>query len=418
MGEWKTGTIGDLFSLTNGYAFKSADFIESGVPVIKIKNVKAGQFSEHEFSHVDPRFVQTKPEKLAKTSDLLISMSGNRHDGSPETWVGKVALFQKSGNYLINQRVGALRPKNGVEIDILFFSFLLSSMPYQELFISIATSSGGQANLSPNQILSAPVKYPDLPIQRTIGSLLGTLDDKIELNRRMNETLEAMARAIFKDWFVDFGPTRAKAEGRAPYLSPELWNLFPETLDDDDKPQGWGLGALKDLIVLQRGFDLPKSIRIPGHYPVVAASGINGMHNEAKVPGPGVVTGRSGVIGKVFFIHDDFWPLNTSLWVKAFPNSSPPHAYFLIQMLDFASFNSGSAVPTLNRNHVHGLPMPIPPKGLVQAFDDLVEPLLERQRQNELQNNTLAQARDLLLPKLMSGEIRLRDAEKAVEAVA
>ena len=79
------------------------------------------------------------------------------------------------------------------------------------------------------------------------GDLLGALDDKIELNRRMNETLEAMARAIFKDWFVDCGPTRAKVEDSAPYLSPELWDLFPDALDDDDKPEGWNRGALADI---------------------------------------------------------------------------------------------------------------------------------------------------------------------------
>ena len=78
--------------------------------------------------------------------------------------------------------------------------------------------------------------------QRAIASILGALDDKIDLNRRMNETLEAMARAIFKDWFVDFGPTRAKMEGGAPYLAPEIWALFPDRLDDEGKPEGWKMG--------------------------------------------------------------------------------------------------------------------------------------------------------------------------------
>ncbi|MCA9233665.1 MAG: hypothetical protein KDA57_23700, partial [Planctomycetales bacterium] len=128
-------------------------------------------------------------------------------------------------------------------------------------------------------------------------ALLSGLDDKIELNRRMNETLEAMARAIFKDWFVDFGPTRAKAESRPPYLAPHIWSLFPDRLDDEDKPEGWPLGLLKDIIVLQRGFDLPKSGRTDGDYPVIAASGVNGTHIEAKVSGPGVATGRSGILG-------------------------------------------------------------------------------------------------------------------------
>ena len=97
---------------------------------------------------------------------------------------------------------------------------------------------------------SFPVPLPPLSEQRAIASILGAMDDKIESNRRMNETLEAMARAIFKDWFVDFGPTRAKAEGRAPYLAPELWSLFPNELDEEGKPEGWVIGTLADYALL------------------------------------------------------------------------------------------------------------------------------------------------------------------------
>jgi type I restriction enzyme, S subunit len=418
MVKWYSASVGDFFDLVSGYAFKSSDFIDQGVPVIKIKNVKAGDFSEHTLSYVSPDFLQTRSDKVARPDDLLISMSGNRHDGSPETWVGKVAHFRKSKNYLINQRVGALRLKPNVKFDIRFASFLLSSYPYQELFISIATSSGGQANLSPGQILSAPMRYPDLCIQRGIGELLGALDDKIELNHHMNEALEAIARLFFKDWFVDFGPTRAKAEGRPPYLAPELWSLFPDGLDDDDKPSGWNLGRLDDLFVLQRGFDLPSPNRVSGEYPILAASGFSGTHNKFMVRGPGVTTGRSGVLGKVFFVHDDFWPLNTSLWIKEFKASRPAHAYFLLQTLDVGSFNAGSAVPTLNRNHIHNLPLTVPDKKAVAAFENIAMPLLRQQRANELESRTLAQTRDLLLPKLMSGEIRIRETEKLVEQVA
>lgn len=137
--EWKTDKLDALFDLEPGYAFKSADFIESGVPVIKIKNVKAGYFSEHEFSYVDPKFVSERPTKVARYGDLLISMSGNRHDGSPETWVGKVSPYRKKTVHLINQRVGALRVKDPAIIDSRFAGYVLASLSYQTLFISIAS---------------------------------------------------------------------------------------------------------------------------------------------------------------------------------------------------------------------------------------------------------------------------------------
>lgn len=210
---WKKTTVGECFLLEPGFAFKSADFRDNGVPVIKIKNVKAGFFSEHDFDYVDPSFVEQRPAKVARFDDLLISMSGNRHDGSPETWVGKVAPYRSHAIYLINQRVGALRAKDKGVIHPRYAGFLLSSWPFQQNFIAVATSSGGQANLSPNQILSVEISLPPIEEQSQIASLLGLLDDKIELNRRMNETLERQAQAIFRDWFVDFGPVRRAQAG-------------------------------------------------------------------------------------------------------------------------------------------------------------------------------------------------------------
>ncbi len=95
------------------------------------------------------------------------------------------------------------------------------------------------AGITGSDLSQLRIPAPPVSEQKAIASVLGALDDKIELNRRMNETLEAMARAIFKDWFVDFGPTRAKLEGRLPYLAPDIWSLFPDRLDEEGKPDGW-----------------------------------------------------------------------------------------------------------------------------------------------------------------------------------
>ena len=129
------------------------------------------------------------------------------------------------------------------------------------------------------------------------------------------------------------------------------------------------------------------------------------------VRGPGVTTGRSGVLGKVYFIHEDFWPLNTSLWVKEFKRASPAYAFQLLRGLNFELFNAGSAVPTLNRNHVHGLSVVLPPRAIVDAFDNMVMPFMRLQRENEKESHTLAALRDALLPKLLSGELRIGDLE-------
>ncbi|MBE0543660.1 MAG: restriction endonuclease subunit S [Verrucomicrobia bacterium] len=236
------------------------------------------------------------------------------------------------------------------------------------------------------------IAFPPLTEQRAIASVLGALDDKMELNRRMSETLGALAQSLFKSGFVDATQSAL--------------------------PKGWREGRLDEMLVLQRGFDLPSTQRTQGPYPVLCASGPNGTHGEFMVRGPGVTTGRSGSLGQVYFVHEDFWPHNTSLWVKEFKHSTPLFAFHLLRTLDFETFNSGSAVPTLNRNHVHSLPVNIPPMELIQKFEATVSPMYQRLKSNDDESRTLAALRDALLPKLLSGELRVPAAAKLVEAIA
>jgi type I restriction enzyme, S subunit len=132
------------------------------------------------------------------------------------------------------------------------------------------------------------------------------------------------------------------------------------------------------------------------------------------VRGPGVITGRSGVLGNVFYVHEDFWPLNTCLWVKQFKHSTPAFAFHLLRGLDFSLYNAGSAVPTLNRNHVHNLPVIVPSMSIIQAFEDHIVPLMKRQKVNVDETRTLATLRDALLPKLFSGELQIKDVERFI----
>lgn len=145
-------------------------------------------------------------------------------------------------------------------------------------------------------------------------------------------------------------------------------------------PHNWNLLKLGDIATLQRGFDLPSSKRVAGNVPIIAASGIGGFHNIAKVHGPGVITGRSGTIGKVMFEERDFWPLNTALWVKDFHGNDKKYIYYLLSNFDFSSFNNGTSVPTLNRNDVHAVDFSIPPlpeqhaiASILSALDDKIE---------------------------------------------
>ncbi|WP_201159450.1 restriction endonuclease subunit S [Rhodoplanes elegans] len=287
----------------------------------------------------------------------------------------------------------------------------------RESFFRFASGTTHQTIYFP-EVKAFHVCLPPKDEQEIIAHILGTLDDKIELNRRTNETLEAMAQALFKSWFVDFDPVRAKAENRGPKLPANLDELFPDNLDGDGIPCGWHSGNLLDLCELKRGYDLPTSQRTPGAFPIVSSSGVSGFHHEAMAPGPGVVTGRYGTIGEVFFVKGDYWPLNTALYVKNFKENSVRYVYYALKQVDFQKFSDKAAVPGINRNHLHEAAMIIPPREVQVAFERLMSSTWNRQDANDAESSTLAALRDTLLPKLISGELRVKDAEKIVGRVA
>jgi type I restriction enzyme S subunit len=273
--------------------------------------------------------------------------------------------------------------------------------------------------------------------RQRIEALLAALDDKIELNRRMNETLEAMARAIFKDWFVDFGPTRAKMEGREPYLTPEIWALFPDGLDDDRKPEGWKNGTLAEYANLNpeswsrssfpariRYVDLSKTkwgtiefiaLLDRDHAPSRAQRILQPGDTIVGTVRPGngsyAFVGECGLTGSTGFavLHPARSDARELIY---FASTAPENINRLAHLAD------GAAYPAVRPEVVLATEILDAGKSLVKAFGAATGTLIDRLEANKQENTTLAVTRDLLLPKLMSGEIRLKDAEKAVEAVA
>jgi len=205
-----------------------------------------------------------------------------------------------------------------------------------------------------------------------------------------------MAQTIYREWFVNF---RFPGHENVKLVDSPLGQI----------PEGWEVGTLEDILVLQRGFDLPIKKRVAGDVAVFASTGVTGFHNEAKVRGPGVLTGRSGSLGTVSYVHEDSWPLNTTLWVKEFNWGTPRFAFFVLSGIDFETFNSGAAVPSLNRNNVHGLPMVLPPSEVIESFEEMASDLFDQAKLLRKKNTNLRTTRDLLLPKLISGRLDVED---------
>jgi type I restriction enzyme S subunit len=420
---WELKTLDDIaqsdYGLVDGpfgSNLPASCYVPSGIPVIRGSNLSLGEvsFKGDDFVYVSEETAKRLARSLCGPEDIVLTKKGTLGQ------TGFVPENHRYKQFLISSNQMKLSVNRDVADPRFVYYYVSSPMSREKIIRDSEVTGVPKTNLA--YLKTFPILLPSLNEQKEIAHILGTLDDKIELNQQMNRTLEGIARALFKSWFIDFDPVRAKLDGRQPYrMDAETAALFPDSFDDSPLgkiPKGWRVGRLDDLIILQRGFDLPKTNRTSGKYPVLAASGPSGTHNEYKVKGPGVTTGRSGVLGNIFFVHEDFWPLNTSLWVKEFRESRPIHTYYVLQDLNLEVFNAGSAVPTLNRNHVHGLKVVIPPLPVIEVFESLVMLIFQKKKANDEESIDISAVRDVLLPKLLSGEIRVKDAEQALEAVA
>lgn len=382
---------------------------DQGYPYIAIPQLKDGQLDlagVRRISEAD--YIEWTRKLKPRANDVIVVRRCNS---------GESALVPPNLECAIGQNLVVLR-SDGHQIAPKFLRWLVRGPEWWDEVAKFINVGAVFDSLRCRDIPNFELTVPPLAEQSAIAGVLDALDDRIALLRETNATLEAIAQALFKSWFVDFDPVRAKSQGLAPAGMDEATAaLFPDRFEESvlgPVPKGWTVGTLEDLLVLQRGFDLPAQDRKPGAFPIIAASGPSGAHIEPMAKGPGVITGRSGVLGRVFLELGDYWPLNTTLWVKEFRRASPCFAYETLRRLDFKAFNAGSAVPTLNRNHVHGLPHVLPPRHCVAAYEAVALPLHQRRRALELQAQSLAELRDTLLPRLISGQLRLPQADEAI----
>ena len=350
--------------------------------------------------------------------DIVIARTGASTGASAYVKSPPSAVF---ASYLVRLKV---KP----EFDARYVSYFLKSPMFLEYIRGVLGDKSAQPNASASTMTAAPLSAPkDKVVQRAIAHILGMLDDKIELNRRMNETLEAMARALFKDWFVDFGPVRAKVEGRAPYLAPEIWRLFPDSLDSEDQPAGWEPSELGDRTEVRDSKRIPLSSRErqkrQGPYPYHGAAGVMDYVDDYLFDGVHILLGEDGSVvkpnGKPFtqYVWGKFW-VNNHAHVLQGKGISNEMLLCFLEQVDIAPYVTGAVQPKLNQKNLKSVPFPPAESKIVACFGTVIEPLFEQLRVYTEQSCTLRLTRNLLLSKLISGEMHLSDAEKIVEAVA
>ncbi len=320
--------------------------------------------------------------------------------------------------------IWVINPKEGVDAGYLFY--LMASQEVVD-FATQGSIGTKMPRAKWDHVGQYPVKLPPLPEQRRIAQVLGTLDDKIELNRRMNETLEEMARAVFKDWFVDFGPVRAKMEGREAYLPEEVWGLFPDRLVDSELgsvPEGWGVKALDEIANYRNGLALQKFRPEPNEerLPVVKIAQLrSGVANSGEWASANITPECVIEDGDVVFSWSGsllviVWTggraaLNQHLF-KVTSRDYPKWFYLHFTKHHLAEFQSIAADKTttmghIKRQHLKEAKCAVPPHEILEAASDRLESLLQQSILNDVASRRLSALRDGLLPRLVTGELPL-----------
>lgn len=368
--KWQTLPLEQCLETLIDYRGKTPTKVSSGIPLITAKVVKNGRIETPDEFIAEEDYEGWMRRGFPQAGDVLLTM---------EAPLGEVAQLDNR-KVALAQRLVALRGKQGL-LDNWYLKYLLQSDLVQDQLRARATGTT-VLGIKQSELRKINLTLPPLDEQRAMAQVLGSLDEKIELNRRMNETLEALAQSLFKSWFVDATQSAL--------------------------PKGWRETTIGELCEFAYGKALKAETRRTGSIPVYGSNGQVGWHDEALVKGPGIIVGRKGNPGIVIWSPTDFFPIDTTFYVV--PKGECRSFYFLFHSLrshNLASLGADSAVPGLNRNMAYMSKQVLPPTDVQEAFDKQAGPLFERVHHNNEESRTLAALRDALLPKLLSGELRV-----------
>lgn len=281
----------------------------------------------------------------------------------------------------------------GNNLNSKWFYYWLKS-PKAKEYIKSRLSGSTQSYLTLNSLRDFPVLCPDNKTKKDIISILSSLDDKIELNRRINENLEQQAQALFKSWFVDFEPFK---DGK--FVDSELGRI----------PEGWKVGNLEELVEVKYGKDHKKLAS--GDIPVYGSGGIMRYADKSLYDKESVLIPRKGSLNNVMYVNHPFWTVDTMFYTCMKIEGIAKFIYLLISPKDLLSMNSGSAVPSMTVDILNKIVITIPTTTILQKFESIVKPIFIMMESCSTENKKLAQLRDTLLPRLMSGELAITDVD-------
>lgn len=400
MEEWKEVVIADYIDLITGFAFKSSDFLENqdstSLPVIKIKNVANGDVNLD--SVVYHKYDDSLSKYVLCNGDVLIAMTGNHPDALTQV-VGGISRYKLNSKSLLNQRVGKIVVKEKANIDFVYYLF--KDKETQNYLANQSSGSANQANISKTDILRLNIDIPELTEQRAIASVLSSLDDKIDLLHRQNATLEKMAGTLFRQWFV-------------------------EEVQED-----WEMGKILDLVEHSKSSIVPQKHQDTKfyHYSIpsfdnnrepIEESGNTIQSNKYIVPQYSILFSKLNPHKdkRVWLLQDEV--KENSICSTEFQIVLPKdkkYLYFLYCWLSFSeNYNEiASGVGGTSGSHqridpatIFDFQCPLVSKDYIEKYNSLAENMFQKIKTNKSQIRTLAQLREALLPKLMSGDVRVK----------
>jgi type I restriction enzyme S subunit len=374
--EWDYGRLGDVtIRVGSGITPTGGErvYTTEGRPFIRSQNVGWGKLILDDLAFISDEIHSTFPASEIKEGDVLLNITGASIGRSA------VADSQISGGN-VNQHVCEIRT-DWKKLDPKFLNSYLIAAPGQRQIDSFQ-AGGNRQGLNYNQIRSFLVPLPHIHEQRAIAEALSDVDSLLGALEALIAKKRAIKQAAMQQLLT--------GKIRLPGFSGK-----------------WEMKRISDIAPLQRGFDLPTAHIESGPYPVVYSNGILDHHRYAMVKGPGVVTGRSGTIGKVHYVETDFWPHNTSLWVTTFRGNEPKFVFYLYTYLDFTRFLSGSGVPTLNRNDVHQFVVACPSPKEQTAIATVLSDMDAEIAALEARRDKTKQIKRGMMQQLLTGKVRL-----------
>ena len=380
MEEWKSYKLCEICDLIPGFAFKSADFGDYSTKAIKIGDIQPPYVNRTSMSGVNIEvYDKNKLSKfLVKRGDFVLAMTG--------ATIGKIGRYIDQEPAYLNQRVLLFRPNGDVNPKFVYYSLL--SPLFQQYVINHIDSETAQPNISGRSVSGYEIALPSRKEQDRIASILSTIDDKIELNTRINHNLEEQAQALYKSWFVDFEPFKG-----GKFVDSELGMI----------PEGWHVGTLSELLEVRYGKD-HKALK-DGNTPVFGSGGLMRYAERALYNGESVLIPRKGTLNNVMYFNGPFWTVDTMFYTVERSTNVIKYCHLFLLTQDLASMNAGSAVPSMTTDILNNLPLLIPSSQVLEAFNRVLSSIYEARSQREEESNSLSQSRDTILPQLMSGAL-------------